>query len=110
MLDGPKTQTTADPPALGCLVRLFWMAVGNFALFLAGLKVSSSERVGVADIVYGGVTLALLLARWIDITQLNGMTIRALPATRAHLRRYSFGLLGVALLGWAAARWLSTLG
>ncbi len=110
MLDGPKTHATADQPAIGYVVRLFWMAFGNVALIFAGLSVSRSEQVGTSDALYGGLTLALLFARWVDITKLNGMTIRALPATRADLRRYFVGLFGVALLGWVVARWLSTLG
>lgn len=110
MLDGPKTQTATDQPAIGYFFRLYWMAFGNAALFFAGLNISASERMGKADAVYGGLTLTLLLARWVDITKLNGMTVRALPATRGHLQRYSVALTGFALLGWAVARWLSAWG
>lgn len=110
MLDRPKTQTPVDQPAIGYVVRLYWMAFGNLALFYAALNVAASERVGTADAVYGGLVLALLLARWVDITKLNGMTIRVQPAQPAHLRRYAVGLFSFALIGWAAARWLSTWG
>lgn len=109
MLDTSKTPITADQPAFGCFVRLFWMAIGNVALIFAGISVSTSERVGWADAVYGALTLVLLLARWIDITKLQGMTIRTQRATRAHLRNYAVCLLGIALIGWAVARWVSTL-
>lgn len=108
MLDGQQT-STPDQPAIGYFLRLYWMAFGNFALFFAWLKLCTSERVGSADIVYGGLALALLASRWVDITMLNGMTIRALPATRADLRKYSIALVGLTLIGWVTARWLSGL-
>lgn len=110
MLDGPEVQSTADQPALGYFIRVFWMAFGNVALFFAWLNVAGSNRIGAADVVYGALTLSLLFARWIDITKLNGMTIRTMPATHAHLRRYCVALLGIAITGWALGRWLSTMG
>jgi hypothetical protein len=103
VLDESKTQAAADQPAIGYLVRMFWMAFGNFALFFAGLSIAASERVGVPDAVYGALTLSLLLARWVDITKLNGMTIYALPATRAHLRRYALVFTALSLSGWVIA-------
>lgn len=83
------------------------MAAGNVALIFAGLNVATSPRIGAPDAVYGALALALLIARWIDIAKLKGMTIRAQTATRAHLRNYSVALAVVALLGWVVARWLS---
>jgi len=110
VLDGRQTQFSGDQPGVGSILRMFWRACGNFALFFAGVSITTSERIGTADAAYGGLVLALLLARWLDITKLNGMTIRTEPATRMHLRRYAVALLGVSLVGWVVARWLSTLG
>ncbi len=110
MPDGTRTQTTDEQPAIGYVVRLYWMLFGNVALFFIWLDVASSGGVGSADLVYGAVTLSLLLARWIDIKKLNGMTTRAQRATQADLRRYAIGLLGFALLGWAIARFFSPMG
>ena len=107
MTDGSRSQATDDPPPIGYVVRLFWMAFGNVALFFTWMHIASGERIGVADAVYGALVLALLLARWIDITRLNGMTSRAEPATRAHLRRYAIALIAVGLAGGVAARLLS---
>lgn len=110
MSDGSRIETANDQPGIGYVVRLYWMLFGNVALFFASLNVVASERLGRADVIYGALTLSLLLARWVDITKLNGMTTRAQPATRADLRRYAIGLLGCALLGWIIARLLSPLG
>jgi hypothetical protein len=66
--------------------------------------VAESERVGVADAAYLGVVLALLAARYVDITRFNGMTAKAEPATRAHLTRYSIGLGILAAAVWILAR------
>lgn len=109
MTDRSRSQATDDQPAIGYVVRLFWMAFGNVALFFTWMHIASSERIGAADAVYGALVLALLLARWIDITRLNGMTSRAEPATRAHLRRYAIALIAIALAGWFVARLLSGL-
>ena len=110
MLDGPQTHSSGDQPTVGYILRLFWMAFGNVALFFAGLSIASSERIGTADAVYGGLVLALWLARWVDVTKLNGMTVHTEPATRMHLRRYSVALFGISLAGWGVARWLSSVG
>jgi len=99
---------TAEPqPAVGCLLRLFWMMFGNVALLLAGMQVAASERIGGADAIYGAVVLALILARYADVTWFRGMTNQAEPATKTHLRKYVLALVAVALLGWVAARLLS---
>jgi hypothetical protein len=107
MSNDSTVQSTSPQPAIGCLLRLFWMAAGNVALFFAAMQVAASERIGVTDAAYAGVVLALLLARYIDVTKLNGMTTSAEPATRAHLRRYIVVLCLVAALGWLAARFMS---
>jgi hypothetical protein len=103
-------QAAAVQPGMGCLLRLFWMSAGNVALLFAAVKVSESERVGVADAAYMGVVLALLAARYVDITKFNGMTAKAEPATRAHLLRYSIGLSVVAVAIWVVARVFGSLG
>jgi hypothetical protein len=107
VLDGSKTQEPADQSGLGYVVRMFWMAFGNFALFFAGLNIAASERIGIPDAVYAALTVALLLARWVDIAKLNGMTIYALPATRAHLRKYTLAVTGISLVGWVIAHYAS---
>jgi hypothetical protein len=107
MSEDDRPHATEPHAELGCLVRLFWMAFGNLALLGAWMQVMASERIGAADALYGGVFLALVLARYVDVTRLNGMTIRTEPATRAHLRRYAVALSVFALLGWIVARLFS---
>lgn len=108
MPEDTSSQATDPQPALGCLLRMFWMAFGNVALLFAGMQVASSEHIGTADAVFAGVVVALLVARYIDVVKLNGMTIHTEPATRAHLRRYALVLGGAALLGWLLARFLGS--
>jgi hypothetical protein len=107
MSDRDRPHATEPHAELGCLVRLFWMAFGNLALLAAWMQVMASERIGTPDALYVGVVLALLLARYVDITRLNGMTIHTERATRADLRRYVVALSVLALLGWLVARLLS---
>ena len=54
-------------------------SLAKMALTSSGI--ATSERIGIADVAYVALTLALLLTRWVDIAKLNGMTIHALPAT-----------------------------
>jgi len=110
MSEDSTAQTTAPQPAAGCLLRLFWMAGGNVALLFAAIKVAESTQVGIADAAYLAAVIALLAARYFDVTKLHGMTAKAEPATRAHLRRYSIGLVALATVLWLVARASSAAG
>jgi hypothetical protein len=106
MAEDTRSQSEGAQPGLGCLLRLFWMAFGNAALLFAAFEVARSEHIGTPDALYALVVVALLVARYIDVTRFNGMTAYAAPATRAHLRRYALVLVNVALFGWLLARYV----
>ena len=89
----------------GCLVRVAWMFLGNFALvILAALIASHSQRpFSPSDILFWSVVVLMIALRYVDIRYLKGSTATLQPATMAHWRRYAALVLGVSLFIWALA-------
>jgi hypothetical protein len=118
---GPATQEiTTDPqapeqtsydPASGCLLRLFWMMLGNLALLAAayGIVENSAASFGLADVFYWAIVGALLWARYADIRYMNGRTAEGQPATMAHCQRYAVILVAVSTGLWIIAHVLARL-
>ncbi len=93
-----------DPPA-GCLLRLFWMLIGNVLLLFCayGVFQHRSSVLGMADALYWAIVGSLLAARYVDIRYLHGTTSDGDPATMTHWRRYAT-VLGVVSTGlWLGA-------
>jgi len=97
----PDHHPNATPAPAGCLLRLFWMLIGN-AIVYASLAVIAFEGApfpSALDVVVW-VTVALtLVARHRDITRWGGQTASGEPATLAHWRRFA----AVVILVTAAA-------
>lgn len=93
----------------GCLLRVFWMAVGNVALLTLAGFILSQGRFSLLDGGYWAVVAALVGARYADIVRFRGQTADGTPATVTHLRRYALGLLAVAVGLWIAAHVLGRL-
>ena len=98
---------------VGCLLRLFWMLLGNTALFFCAFFIGSKPAAfltfSVFDIVYGAAVTALLAARYIDIRHLNGATVFGTPASMSHYRRYALILIAASIGVWAAAHGVAAL-
>ncbi len=94
----------------GCLVRLFWMGVGNLILVLAAIGISQNH-VGFAltamDVLFWATALCLLAVRYVDIRYLGGETADSRPASMSDWRRYALAILGVSLALWLGAHLLS---
>jgi hypothetical protein len=93
-------------PASGCLLRLFWMGVGNVAWLAAGLFVARSSGWTLADAGYLVCLVALIGARYLDVFRFKGQTADGTAATPAHFRRYAAMVVVLGLLGWVVARWV----
>jgi hypothetical protein len=85
---------------------MFWLAYGNAGLLLtAGLVTKQPPwTYSLTDGIYWILVVALLLARFFDITRFGGLTSSNEPATKRHLLRYSVGLLAIATLIWVGAQ------
>lgn len=93
----------------GCLVRMFWMALGN-ALLLACAAMIAKQKAwtfSVFDAAFWAIVLLLLAARFVDIRRFHGETTDGKPATMAHLKRYAALLVVIAGVVWGVAHSVS---
>ena len=93
-----------DPPA-GCLLRLFWMVVGNVILLFCayGIIQHPSSLLGIADVFYWAIVGSLLAARYVDIRYFQGTTSDGDPASLADWRRYTVVVVLVTTGLWLVA-------
>jgi hypothetical protein len=99
-----STQSEYQSPS-GCLLRLFWMGLGNVALVLTALWIYQSAGWSIADILFGVIPLLMIGSRYLDIVRHQGTTANGEePATMAHLKRYALTLVMVAAALWAVTR------
>jgi len=107
----PKTvpsTSSESPDAMhlsGCLVRLYWMGIGNVALLLCAAAILTHRGgfLSVADIVYWVLAATLGVVRFVDIRKLGGRTAAGEPASAAHWRRYLIFLIVASSIIWGAA-------
>jgi hypothetical protein len=94
----------------GCLVRLFWMGVGNLVLVLAAIGIGQNRggfTLTAMDVLFWAMALCLLAVRYIDIRYLGGETADSRPASMSDWRRYALTVLGVSLALWLGAHLIS---
>ena len=109
-----KTKENESPEygsTSGCLVRVYWMALGNVILLFCafGILQNDSSLFGIADAFYWAVVGSVLAARYVDVRYLGGMTADGHPASWGHWRRYAVLLLAGCTAVWLvlhAAAWL----
>jgi hypothetical protein len=87
---------------LAILIRIFWMMMGNMALGLCAvfITINSIPYFSVYDFIYWMIVVMLIIARYIDVKKLNGLTADGDPATPAHWRRHTFLLILVSVPLW----------
>lgn len=102
---------TAESPS-GCLVRLYWMFLGNGLVAVSGYLIVQAERAfSVADLVYWLGAASLIGVRYVDVRYLAGRTAEGEPATMRNWHRYWMAVLATTTLAWAAihgVRYLTT--
>ena len=90
----------------GCLVRLFWLMVGNVILVLAAIGIGQNHAgftLTGRDIFFWAAALSLLVVRYVDIRYLGGQTGDGHPASMTHWARYAATILGISLVLWLVA-------
>jgi len=97
----------------GCLFRVFWMGLGNLALFFCAYFILDRPgpflALSVLDIAYWAVAAALAVARYVDIRSFGGNTVFGAPASMSDYRRYLLVLIGASICIWAAAHGVAAL-
>ena len=104
MENAPFTKQEYDLPA-GCLIRLYWMIVGNALLFFCAMAIAEGNSSLYAPInaLFWILLGTLLAARYVDIRFFDGMTGDGDTATMADFKRYAV-LLGLMAVGlWIGA-------
>lgn len=93
----------------GCLLRLFWMGIGNIILFFCLTYIFHNRVHGltVVDLCYGLTVVAMVAVRWVDIHSYHGDTVTGEPATLSHWRRYALLICSVGVGAWLLARVLA---
>jgi hypothetical protein len=91
--------------ALGCLVHIYWMAIGNVALFFSAMLIARDGGItlSILDAVYWAVILSLLAVRYLDIRHFKGDTANGVPATMRDYRTYAWMTLALGTVIWLAA-------
>jgi len=91
-------------PVGGCLLRVFWMLLGNLLLLAAAYAITQSPALlGPADALFWLCVGLLLAARYVDVKHFKGRTAEGRPATLADWRRYALLLGGISLGLWLVA-------
>ena len=111
-MDEPNYEDNKHDPLEGCLLRLFWMIVGNVLLALCAVSVVKGgySLLGLDDAFYWAVVGCLLAARYVDIQYFQGKTADGDTASMADWRRYAvrIGVLSVGL--WVVAHAIGASG
>jgi hypothetical protein len=82
-------------------LRIYWMLAGNAGLALSGIAIAVEKKPWFSwiDILFWGICVSLIVARYLDIYHCGGLTSESEPATPAHWRAYSIRVAAAAL-GW----------
>jgi hypothetical protein len=92
---------------LGCLLRIYWMILGNVLLVAAAYKIAQTEgELTLVDLVYWLFVVSLITARHVDIRFLRGGTSEGQPATMRDWRRYALRVLAISATLWLVAHGL----
>jgi len=99
------TSPAAPTRNASSLCRIYWMLVGNVALFLlfAFIMTKRLPFFSIIDAACAAVLASLILVRYVDIRHFGGETTDGEPATLRHWRRYAATLTGIAVVAWVAA-------
>jgi len=101
---GPQT-TDRQSTAAGVLVRLWWMLLGNGVLALSAVFIfhNATGFFHPADVVFWCAVASLVLARYLDIRFLDGLTATGAYASTRHWVKYAILLVICSAAVWALA-------
>lgn len=90
-------------------MRLVWSIGGSATIYLtlAAIGATGPSLPSSLDFVVGITLIAMLVARWFDITRCNGRTLGDEPATLRHWRSYAVLLVSTTVAAWSLAHWVA---
>lgn len=93
---------------LGCLLRVYWMMVGNALVAFAAYNIAQTRgELTLTDVIYWLFVASLIAARHVDIRHLHGLTSEGQPASMRDWRQYSLRVLAISAAVWIAAHGIS---
>lgn len=103
-MENQNHEETSYDRSGGCLLRLFWMIIGNALLLFCLLAILERHLrvLGIADAIFWITVGCLLVVRYADIRYFHGVTADGGPSSMAHWRRYAMFLCGISLVLWLA--------
>jgi hypothetical protein len=93
---------------LGCLLRVYWMMLGNALVAIPGCTIVQTEgELTLVDVVYWLFVVSLIAARYVDIRSLHGLLSEGQPASMRDWRQYSLRVVAISATVWVVAHGLS---
>ena len=99
--------TTAPTTTLsGLFVRLYWLILGNILLIMMAMLIFLNREsfFSGADLGYWGALALLIVARYVDVKRVHGLTSEGEPATMSHFKRYAARVAGAGGALWGLAQ------
>lgn len=96
-------------PMNNLFIRLIWLLYGNAVLGICWFSIASRgiRTFDIADYVYLGTIVIMLMARHVDINRFQGHTADGTPATMLHFKRYAIQLVSIGIVMWIAAQFIA---
>lgn len=103
----PTQDQEPDAPS-GCLLRLFWLILGNLALIAVAAQLLLHPRGWISglDAAYWLFVALILAARYADIRYYKGTTADGKPCKLEDWRRYALLFVLSAGVAWLAVHFL----
>ncbi len=94
----------------GCAVRLAWLIVGPVVGAIAVAVLATQKDISAigGSSVYWGAVLAMLILRYVDVTNYGGLTADGGPASMGHFRRYALRVAVTSAMLYGFALWFRT--
>lgn len=113
MTKRPPGSPSPESPSLGptgCLLRVLCFFLGPGAMAFSAVVIMQGHgwRLSAADGIYGGIALALIALRFVDVRFLRGRTGTGEPATMRDAIRYAAIVILAGLAIWAAAHGIAS--
>lgn len=99
-----STDLREQSSASGCLLRLFWFFFGNMLLGYTGFQLlfRKSAQLSLLDFSFWLLVVAILAARFIDVSYCQGTTTDGKPATQKDWQSHAISLVAIAAIAWLA--------
>ena len=104
----PSPEPQYQSPS-GCLLRLFWLFLGNGLLGIVAFQMitSSPRLLSLLDVTYWVFVGLILCARYVDIRYFGGTKADGQPASLQDFRRHALILLAAAAVVWLVVHLLA---